>query len=778
MAIADIQQQVYDLLSRASNLSFVSADQGEATRTGLTPGQRVTAEVVATLPNNRVQVQIGPDLFNLDLPMAVRQGQQLEMTFISEDPRSTFAIARQGGMTPPVSLSDASRLLGLLVGNEQLMDPKLRSSLLSIGDMLRRSSGDVGVLANLMDEALTYGSTLPEAVKGPPSTPDQFLQQERDGAETALQQNARGLTPEQSRLAAFESNAAQILQNIARSSRFILVEAQNQPVAPLPFTPGDEVEAAVLGTLPGGRAFVQVAGNTLELVLPRAAQAGEILRLTYVSSQPKPLFALARGGEAIPSALSEAGRWLSVAEHSDGGVPDQQMYVLQRLNSVLKSLPVDSPAFTAIRDEAITYETVMRGRPSQMAAIADGQGAARPDTPAAAALPGETGDTEAVGPARPYQGLAAAAAMQAPQAMFQPGNGIVLDDDMAKLLQALINGNRLALLEALNQQATPMGMGLVPGQQLKGEVMAQLGGGRFLVSVAGQALEMHMPQGTQRGDLVTLFFITDEPTPTFLMARFGRPGDSQVSTTGRWLSGFLGATAEQAPAQETMGIMRTLLGEPPADAPQVGRMLQQGLRESGLFYESHLARWFGGEYPLEEILKEPQGRLSQLALPMAHSSALPADELVRASMKTGSMEVMEAVLKRLGTTSAHEGIADQRALSTVREQLDTLQSGQLVFRGELCPGQQMEWRVHERESRRRGAQTGERTWDTEVRLDLPRLGAIKANVTLDGSRVTVSFAVGEAGSVALLDNGRPHLVEQLQAAGLNPAEIGVRHGTP
>ena len=39
-------------------------------------------------------------------------------------------------------------------------------------------------------------------------------------------------------------------------------------------------------------------------------------------------------------------------------------------------------------------------------------------------------------------------------------------------------------------------------------------------------------------------------------------------------------------------------------------MLQQGLRESGLFYESHLARWFGGEYQIEDILREPQGRLS------------------------------------------------------------------------------------------------------------------------------------------------------------------------
>lgn len=781
MAITpDIQQQVYDLLSRASNLSFVNVDQEASARLSFIPGQRVTAEVMATFPNNRAQVQVGTERFNLDLPMAVRQGQMLEMTFITEDPRSTFAIARQGGVTPPVSLSDASRLLGLLVGSEQIIDPSLRSSLQSIGDMLRRTSGEVGVLANLMDEAITYGGSLREAVKGPPQASGDLLPQDQEQPGTALQQNQQRLTPGQARLSAFEANATQILQNIARSSRFMLVEAANQPVVPLPLMPGEEVDAVVQGTLPGGRVFVQVAGTALELALPRAFQNGEILRLTYISSLPTPLFALARGaGQAVPSDLSDAGRWLSVMEHGEGGVSTQQMYVLERLNSVLKSLPPDSPAFTAIRDEAFTYQALLRGSRTQADAsstrqvfLKDGS----PGEPVISALPEEAAGAQAVGVSRRYQ-ESAAAAMAAQQAALQPGSGIVLGDDMAKLLQALIKGNRLALLEAINQQATPLGFG--PGQQLKGEVIAVLGGGRFMVSVAGKSLEMSMPKGTQRGDLLNLFFITDEPTPTFLMARFGRPGDSRVSDTGRWLSGFLGATAEQAPAQATLGLMRTLLAGPPADATQVGQMLQQELRESGLFYESHLARWFGGDYPLEDILREPQGHLSQLRQPLAApSAAMASEELARATMKTGSAEVLEAVVKSFGTTSAHEGIADQRTLPMVREQLDMLQSGQIVFRGELFPGQQMEWQVREREARRNSTGEQERAWDTELRLDLPELGSISARLTVDGSRVSIDFRAGTAASAALLDNGRPMLVEQLQAAGLNPAEIGIRHEAP
>ena len=732
MAITgDIQQQVFDLLSKASNLSFVSADQEAGVRTGLalTPGQRVTAEVLTTLANNRVQVQIGTERFNLDLPMAVRAGQNLEMTFVSAEPRSTFAIARPGLAAPPVSLSDASRLLGLMVGDERTVDPNLRVSLQSVSGMLRRSSSEAGVLANLMDEALTY-SPLQSSGKGtsPPATatPQQLLQP---------------LSADQTRLAAFESNAAQILQHIARSSRFILAEAVNQPVSPLPLMPGQEVDAAVIGILPGNRAFVSVAGTALELVIPRAVQTDEILRLTFISSQPKPLFAIARSTpDLVPGTLSEAGRWLSVLEHTQGGVSSQQMFVLERLNTVLKSLPPDSPAFTAIKDEARTYQNILQNRPS-------------------AEVPTQAG----------------AATITAQPNTLQQGNGIVLSDDMGKLLQALVKGNRLALLEAINQQAMPTGF--LPGQQIKGEVMAALGGGRFMLQVAGQAMEFSMPKGTARGDRVNLFFIANDPQPTFLLARFGQAGDARVSDTGRWLSGFLGATQGQLAPQAALGMLQTLLTGPPVDSTQVGRMLQQGLRESGLFYESHLARWFGGNFPLEDLLREPQGQLSHLKQPTLKSplTTLQTEELARATLKTGSLEVMEAMIKRAGMSSSQEGLADQRLLPLVQEQLTTLQNAQIVYRGDLFPGQKMEWSVNEREGRRNQEGGQERTWDTALQLTLPKLGAVSARLKLDGNRVSVDIRVGDAAAVGVLDAGRVRLVEQLEAAGLAPGEIGVQH---
>lgn len=745
MAIAsDIQQQVFDLLSKASNLSFISADQESLGSIGLTPGQRVTAEVLSILPDSRVQVRIGVEQFNLNLPVAVRQGQNLELTYVSSEPRSTFAMARQGGITPPVSLSDASRLLGLLASNEQLTDPQVRSSLQSVAGMLRRAPGESGVLANLMDEALTYGE-VHQGSTGVSAKGEASVRSSPHGPSAAAPPSATGMaTPDQIRLAAFESNASQILQQIARSSRSVLVEAVNQPVVPLVLSPGQEVDGAVQGTLPGGRTLVKVAGATVELLLPRPVADGEILRLTVITSQPKPVFAVTRTAPEMPQGiLSEAGRWLSVLEHGEGGISSQQRFVLDRLSTVMKSLPPDSPAFTAILDEAITYRSVMEG--------------------------GGKIVTRSV-----VEGMPTAVTQQA---TLQQGKGIVLGDDMARLLQALIRGNRLNLVEALNPQTQPTA--LSAGQQLKGEVLAVRGGGRFMVQVADQMLEFSLPKGMRTGDRLTLFFITSDPRQTFLVTRFGLPGDSRVSETGRWLSGFLGTSSETVPAREALGLLRILLGGPPDDAAHVGATLQRGLRESGLFYESHLARWFGGEYALEDILREPQGQLSRLK--QHGTSAMPAGggqapEPPPADLKNTSLKAMEAAFHSAGNITVHDEVVDQSSRAVVRQQLEMLQSGQIVMHGELFGGQPFEWSVNERETRRNAVGSQERSWDTVLRVDLPHLGSITARVTLDGLRVAVEFRASDVSSVGVLENGRGGLEDQLQAAGLETGEIGVRHG--
>ena len=112
----------------------------------------------------------------------------------------------------------------------------------------------------------------------------------------------------------------------------------------------------------------------------------------------------------------------------------------------------------------------------------------------------------------------------------------------------------------------------------------------------------------------------------------------------------------------------------------------------------------------------------------------------------------------------------------VSEQLSALQNGQLLFRGDLFPGQQLEWTVAERDAGRNQSGGRERSWETSVTVNLPNLGPVTAQLTLDGSACCCCKSVLKtAGAVPVLETGRARLIEQLEGAGLTPAEMSIGH---
>ena len=703
---SDIQQQVYDLLSRSSNLAIVPADPVEAAPVGvgqqvltLAPGQRVTAEVTGQPQAGKVPVQIAGQQLQLDLQMAVRQGQNLELTFVGNDPRPTFAMARPGVAAPPVSLSDASRLLSLLVSNEQFSQPSQRSSLQSIGDLLRQSSGQASVLAGFLDDFLTY-RTDGRAVVVPPGglldRPGKNVGDEPGqppSASTGLGGRAT---------AAFEDTASKLLVNLAQRARLTLVDVANQPLAPLPLQPGDEANALVQGRLPGGRVLVQLAGESLELQLSKPVAQGEILRLALVTQQPKLVFALL--GQPVqeqPSTVSDAARWLSVLVSKEDGQGEAQRMIMGRLQQVVNSLPPGSSALAAILDEAMTY------------------------------------------------GASANLSARSLQNRTVPAAEGKLDDSVLKLLQSLMQGNRLALLEP--QISAEALKGFQAGQQLRGDVLQSLGGGRFMIQVGGQALSVLLPKGMKAGDNLNLFFVGEDP-PTFLLVRYGKGGDALVSQTGRWVSTLLGMQDQSASLKEGLGILRTLLQGTPSDPAQLEQVLKKGLKESGLFYEAHLSRWFSGDYSLEELLQEPQGRLS---------------------VSSDSQE------SRSGLVQGQQDGSDSRTMVIVKEQLATLQTGQLLFHGELFPGQPMEWRIKDREGRGRGGDKQEQSspWETSLALTLPKLGRVEVSLSLNGTQLDLVIGADRGDAASLMEKERGTLQDQLLAAGLEPGRIVVKHGS-
>ncbi len=783
MAIqADIQQQVFDLLSRNSNVTIVPAEQPESSTSttqqlSLAPGQRVSAEVMGQAQAGRIPVQIAGQQLNLELQMQVRQGQTLELTFISSDPRPTFAMTRPGVMAPPVSLSDASRLLSLIVSNEQFNLPGQRSSLQSIGDLIRSNSGS-NTVSNMLEEFLSYPTagrgvvvapaaipTQPQMhVGGDPNRPmapsaglitpplPQAAQQTATQqttvpttaqAQTQTQQQATVVqvaeqsvrpqpateqTPQvatsstqqvtsttgtQPQLqtaislpagqtavtAQFEDLAAKLLMNLAPRERITLLEVTTSPKNPLPLKAGDETTALVQSSQPDGRTMVKIGTEQLELQLPKQAAQGETLRMTMITQQPRLIFAMqGPSAQAVqPDAVSDAARWFTALVDRDTGQASQHQAVISRLQQVVSSLPPGSPALASIMDEAMTYN-------------------------AAALMPSRATNSTA-----------------------QPLPDVKTDDAIMKLLQALLHSNRMALLEP---KVDPNAFrGMQPGQQMRGEVLQDLGGQRFMVQISGQSFEVMLPKGVQAGDRLNLFFVNEHP-PTFLLIRHTKGGDAMVSQTSRWLNNML-ASQDTAPApKEGLGILRTMLQGMPNDPQQLEQGLKQGIRNSGMFYESHLSRWFSGKMPLEQLLQEPQGRLSNL---------------------------QNAAAQRQGQIALQDGV-DPRTMPLVKEQLATLQTGQMLFQGELIPGQPMEWRIKDREAGGQQddhEQEQEQPWETTMVITLPKLGRVEIDLDLANPRVDLVLAADQPGTTSLMEQEMTGLKEQLLAAGLEPGRLTV-----
>ncbi|WP_458524975.1 flagellar hook-length control protein FliK [Onishia taeanensis] len=59
------------------------------------------------------------------------------------------------------------------------------------------------------------------------------------------------------------------------------------------------------------------------------------------------------------------------------------------------------------------------------------------------------------------------------------------------------------------------------------------------------------------------------------------------------------------------------------DAPQVASRLQQSIETSGLFYESHLSKWYRGQLPRQQLMLEPQMQRATTANPFQQLTPAP-----------------------------------------------------------------------------------------------------------------------------------------------------------
>jgi hypothetical protein len=316
------------------------------------------------------------------------------------------------------------------------------------------------------------------------------------------------------------------------------------------------------------------------------------------------------------------------------------------------------------------------------------------------------------------------------------------------------------------------------GKELQATVASMLDDGTFLVKVADTTARMALPPGTKAGDVLSMTFLAREPRPTFLLNREAGSAPASLSDTARLIGTAL-HTAEQQGKPTAVKPQTPLLSAPATDPQQLASALREGLDQSGLFYESHLHEWSSGSRSLDDIKREPQAQQAGLK-PGAQENGAGQRLLIQAGESANGADKpvllpKDAQLLTAGTRATDADVVarndmlapviDPEAARMISLQLNTLETHQMRWQGELWPGQPMEWEVGEDKPEPGPAGTQEPVWNSKVRFELPHLGGVSASIRLVGGSVQVHVDVdNEAAADALRRHGRG-LAERIEASG-------------
>ena len=365
------------------------------------------------------------------------------------------------------------------------------------------------------------------------------------------------------------------------------------PAHPL-LLPGKEYAAKVLDNLPTGRHLVQVAGQKMDMPLPRGTQPGETLRLTYLGGAARPTFLLNQ--TASPAPVS-AGQPVSLSSAA------QQVGALSRLAG-----PTASPVMAG--------GAVPVGTAGLSTAVSPPAGAnLAPAFPGPAAsisrAPPGVGEAVAKLPANPP--LSTTVAVPGALIAQRPG-GAVSSAEAAIKSMPPANGPTLAT--ASHPIASP--------EMLAKPSSAPLSPPTSSAPPAAQMAQSAAVVTSGRPIAANVVMLN-----TAVSAMPLAPGGAVSPNTA-----LVGQAVEglRASVPSSTTLMPSVVAELPE--PSRGMLparLSQTLSESGLFYESHLSRWAKGELSFDTLLREPQARLGR-ELPMgarvAELGGMP-DEVAR-----------------------------------------------------------------------------------------------------------------------------------------------------
>jgi flagellar hook-length control protein FliK len=342
--------------------------------------------------------------------------------------------------------------------------------------------------------------------------------------------------------------------------------------------------------------------------------------------------------------------------------------------------------------------------------------------------------------------------------------------------------------------------GLSAGQRVMAEIQTLLPNGTYRAIINQRDITLSLPFSAKAGDSLELEIVDSDGKLT--LATVARPPEAvgklpvesvptSLSRTGQLISNLFNNSGEakSTPTPTPLNGNQPIASAPPASAQDILPLLKQAITQSGMFYESHQAEWVDGLLTKTALLQEPQGKLAPSRpapasdeIAGAKTTLLPGAETARsttAAAETGGNRAAGNTPQPTPATQPAQitqftQLVAPEALPLVRQQLDALATQNFSWQGQVWPGQEMRWEIEEDAGRReQGSEDTPSNWQTRLRLTLPNLGGIDAQIRLQGNQISLVLAAGNTETQDLLRSSTAALRSQLDDAGLALASVGV-----
>ncbi|SNX28339.1 hook-length control protein FliK [Polynucleobacter meluiroseus] len=255
----------------------------------------------------------------------------------------------------------------------------------------------------------------------------------------------------------------------------------------------------------------------------------------------------------------------------------------------------------------------------------------------------------------------------------------------------------------INPTVAPAGIGqssqasLRVGLEYVGKIISFDPAGIAEVQIGDQVFGMKLGNNFAVGDVLHFRFLGSDPNPTFLLLSAGANQSAFENVILSGTSLLIAQLQDEAQLQGQLSKVESLLPpmlQNPQNSQLTAAQLQNAIVMSGLFYESHLANFAKGKWPLNALMKEPQNR------PNFNASQI------------------------------------------VNKQLDALENQTIRWNGNVWPGQLMDWQVayeQEQSSSLPHDDNTNKAIVSVIELDLPQLGKVQARLTLRGNALNVQL---------------------------------------